>query len=52
MTKVGLPAVDASNWHGLVASARIPEGPLGSLRRAAIGALQGPEIRRNNITAE
>jgi len=51
MTEVGLPAVDASNWHGLVASARIPEGPLGILRRAAIGALQDPEIRRQ-LTAQ
>jgi len=44
--EVGLPAVDASNWHGLVAPAQTPEGPLAALRRAAIGALQDAEVRR------
>ncbi len=46
MTEVGLPAVDASNWHGLVASARTPAGPLAALRRAAIAALQDAEVIR------
>jgi tripartite-type tricarboxylate transporter receptor subunit TctC len=44
--EAGLPAVDASNWHGLVAPARMADGPLGALRRAAIGALQDPEVQR------
>jgi tripartite-type tricarboxylate transporter receptor subunit TctC len=44
--ELGLPAVDASNWHGLVAPARTVEGPLAALRRAAIGALQDAEVRR------
>jgi tripartite-type tricarboxylate transporter receptor subunit TctC len=44
--EAGLPAVDARNWHGLVAPARMAEGPLGALRRAAIGALQDPEVQR------
>ena len=46
MAEVGLPAVDASNWHGLVAPARMPQGPLDALRRAAIAALQDAEVRR------
>ena len=46
MKEVGLPAVDASNWHGLVAPARLPQGPLAALRRAAIAALQDAEVRR------
>ncbi|MBR0645013.1 Bug family tripartite tricarboxylate transporter substrate binding protein [Plastoroseomonas hellenica] len=44
--ELGLPAVDASNWHGLVAPARMAAGPLGALRRAAIAALQDPEVRQ------
>ena len=44
--EAGLPSVDASNWHGLVAPAQMPEGPLAALRRAAIGALQDAEVRR------
>ncbi|PZW39361.1 tripartite-type tricarboxylate transporter receptor subunit TctC [Humitalea rosea] len=46
MTEVGLPAVDASNWHGLIAPINMPAGPLAALRRAAIGALQDPDVRR------
>jgi tripartite-type tricarboxylate transporter receptor subunit TctC len=46
MREVGLAAVDASNWHGLIAPARTVEGPLAALRRAAIGALQDAEVRR------
>lgn len=38
--------MDASNWHGLVASARTPAGPLAALRRAAIAALADAEVRR------
>ncbi len=44
--ELGLPSVDASNWHGLVAPARTAEGPLAALRRAAIGALRDAEVRR------
>ena len=43
--ELGFPAVDASNWHGLVAPARMAPVPLTALRRAAIGALQDAEIR-------
>ncbi|MCS6890763.1 MAG: tripartite tricarboxylate transporter substrate binding protein [Rhodovarius sp.] len=43
--EAGLPEVDASNWHGLFASARTPPGPLALLRRAAISALQDGEVR-------
>ena len=46
MAEAGLPEVDASNWHGLVAPARMPQGPLDALRRAAITALQDAEVRR------
>jgi tripartite-type tricarboxylate transporter receptor subunit TctC len=46
MREVGLAAVDASNWHGLIAPARTVEGPLAALRRAAIAALQDAEVRR------
>jgi tripartite-type tricarboxylate transporter receptor subunit TctC len=46
MAEAGLPAVDASNWHGLVAPARMPQGPLAALRRAATAALQDTEVRR------
>ena len=44
--ELGLPSVDASNWHGLVAPARTQAGPLDALRRAAIAALQDPEVRQ------
>jgi tripartite-type tricarboxylate transporter receptor subunit TctC len=46
MRESGLAAVDASNWHGLVAPAHTVAGPLAALRRAAIGALQDAEARR------
>ncbi|MCW8087569.1 Bug family tripartite tricarboxylate transporter substrate binding protein [Sabulicella glaciei] len=41
----GLPEVDASNWHGFVAPARMPEGPLAALGRATIAALRDAEVR-------
>jgi tripartite-type tricarboxylate transporter receptor subunit TctC len=44
--EAGMPSVDASNWHGLFTSARVPPGPLAALRRAAIGALQHAEVRQ------
>lgn len=44
--ELGLPSVDASNWHGLVAPARTQPAALEALRRAAINALQDPETRR------
>jgi tripartite-type tricarboxylate transporter receptor subunit TctC len=44
--ELGLPGVDASNWHGFVAPARTAPGPLATIRRAAIGALQDAEVRR------
>lgn len=43
--ELGLPSVDASNWHGLVAPARTQAEPLAMLRRAAIAALQDQEVR-------
>jgi tripartite-type tricarboxylate transporter receptor subunit TctC len=46
MAEAGLPTIDASNWHGLVAPARMPQGPLAALRRAAAAALQDTEVRR------
>jgi tripartite-type tricarboxylate transporter receptor subunit TctC len=44
--ELGLPAVDASNWHGLIAPSRMASGPLAAIRRAALGALQDAEVRR------
>ncbi len=44
--ELGLPSVDASNWHGLIAPARTQPTALAALRRAAIAALQDPDIRR------
>ncbi len=44
--ELGMPTVDASNWHGLVAPARTEPTALAALRRAAIAALQDPEVRR------
>lgn len=44
--ELGLPSVDASNWHGLVAPANTAPEALAMLRRAAIAALQDPNIRR------
>ncbi|MBR0659074.1 Bug family tripartite tricarboxylate transporter substrate binding protein [Neoroseomonas oryzicola] len=44
--ELGLPSVDASNWHGLVAPARTQPAALEALRRAAIAALQDPDVRR------
>ncbi|MGK7864686.1 Bug family tripartite tricarboxylate transporter substrate binding protein [Falsiroseomonas sp. E2-1-a4] len=46
MREVGLPGVDASNWHGFVAPARTPEPILVALHRAVAGALNDAEIRR------
>jgi tripartite-type tricarboxylate transporter receptor subunit TctC len=46
MAEVGLPAVDANNWHGLVAPTRVPEPILAALHRAAAGALRDPEVMR------
>jgi tripartite-type tricarboxylate transporter receptor subunit TctC len=44
--EVGMPSVDASNWHGFVAPGRTAAGPLAAIRRAAIAALQDAEVRR------
>jgi len=46
MAELGLPSVDASNWHGFVAPARVPEPIMVALHRAVAGALQDPEIAR------
>ncbi len=46
MAEIGLPSVDASNWHGIVAPARVPEAILITLHRAAAGALRDPEVAR------
>jgi tripartite-type tricarboxylate transporter receptor subunit TctC len=46
MTEVGLPGVDASNWHGLVAAAQVPEPILVRLHAAAAGAFRDAEVRR------
>ncbi|PWS37047.1 LacI family transcriptional regulator [Falsiroseomonas bella] len=43
--ELGHPGVDANNWHGLVAPARTEPQALAAIRRAAIAALQDPEIR-------
>jgi tripartite-type tricarboxylate transporter receptor subunit TctC len=47
MTEVGLPGVDANNWHGFIAPARVPEPILARLHGAFAGALNDPEIRRS-----
>ena len=44
--ELGLPGVDASNWHGFVAPARMEAGPLDAIRRAAVAALADEEVRR------
>jgi tripartite-type tricarboxylate transporter receptor subunit TctC len=44
--ELGMPSVDASNWHGLVAPARTQPAALAALRRAAIAALQDPDVRQ------
>ncbi|MBP0465501.1 tripartite tricarboxylate transporter substrate binding protein [Roseomonas sp. PWR1] len=46
MAEVGLPGVDANNWHGFVAPARVPEPILERWHAALAGALNDPEIRR------
>lgn len=46
MAELGLPSVDASNWHGFVAPARVPEAIMVTLHRAVAGALQDPKIAR------
>ncbi|WP_426955814.1 Bug family tripartite tricarboxylate transporter substrate binding protein [Muricoccus radiodurans] len=42
----GLPGVDASNWHGFIAPARMAAGPLDAIRRAAIAALQDADVKK------
>lgn len=44
--ELGMPSVDASNWHGLVAPARMHPVALEALHRAATAALRDPEVRR------
>lgn len=44
--ELGLPGVDASNWHGLVAPARMAEAPLRAIREAAVAALRDAEVQR------
>jgi len=44
--EAGLPTVRTDNWHGLVAPARTPEPVLAALHRAAIAALEDPEVAR------
>jgi tripartite-type tricarboxylate transporter receptor subunit TctC len=39
--------VDANNWHGFIAPARVPEPILARLHGAFAGALNDPEIRRS-----
>jgi tripartite-type tricarboxylate transporter receptor subunit TctC len=46
MTEVGLPGVDANNWHGFVAPARTPQPMLDRLHAALAGALNDSDIRR------
>ncbi|OYW10470.1 MAG: hypothetical protein B7Z53_01000 [Rhodospirillales bacterium 12-71-4] len=46
MKEVGMPTVDASNWHGIVAPVRVPEPILAALHRATAGALRDPEVVR------
>ncbi len=46
MAEVGLPSVDANNWHGFVAPARVPDAILARLHGALAGALNDPGIRR------
>ncbi len=46
MAEVGLPGVDANNWHGFVAPARVPESILERWHAALASALNDPEIRR------
>lgn len=46
MAEVGLPTVDANNWHGFIAPARTPAPILARLHGALAGALNDPEIRR------
>jgi tripartite-type tricarboxylate transporter receptor subunit TctC len=46
MSEVGLPGVDANNWHGFVAPARVPEPILVRWHAALAGALNDPDIRR------
>ncbi len=46
MAEVGLPTVDANNWHGFIAPARTPEPILARLHAALAGALNDAEIRR------
>ena len=45
MAEVGLPSVDANNWHGFIAPAQVPEPILDKLHAAVAGALNDPEIR-------
>jgi tripartite-type tricarboxylate transporter receptor subunit TctC len=46
MAEVGLPGVDANNWHGFVAPARVPEPILERWHAALAGALNDADIRR------
>jgi tripartite-type tricarboxylate transporter receptor subunit TctC len=42
----GLPDFDANTWHGLVAPAGTPKEVIDTLNRAAISALDDPDVRK------
>lgn len=46
MAEVGLPTVDANNWHAFFAPAAVPEAILERLHAAFAGALGDADIRR------
>ena len=41
----GFPGFDATTWHGIVAPAGTPNEVVATLHRAAVGALNDPEVR-------
>lgn len=46
MAELGFPSIDANNWHGFVAPARVPEPVMLALHAATAGALLNPEVAR------
>lgn len=46
MAELGYPAIDANNWHGFIAPARVPEPVMVALHAAAAGTLRNAEVAR------
>jgi tripartite-type tricarboxylate transporter receptor subunit TctC len=45
MSEIGYPQIEADNWYGMVAPARIPRAIVMKLNAAAVAAMKAPEVQ-------